>query len=290
VNLLQQISFVGAFLLLAMALLSACGGSPRHVPVTQGTAPVRIMPKVTHGQYIVRRGDTLYAIARRYGWNWQVLAAHNSIGSPYTLRVGQIIRFDNRALPAQKRAPVRGQVPSRSPSPARSNRAPVSRPKPAPAKPKATQSRPHLAKKPSTPARATSSVAQKNTTLSSIKWSWPSDGTVIARFAGNNGLNKGIDIAGNLGQPVKAAADGLVTFAGSGLYGNGEALVIKHGSSTVVSVYGHNRRLLVKEGQQVKAGQVIAEMGATGTDRVKLHFEIRHQSKAVDPLLYLPKR
>jgi len=89
---------------------------------------------------------------------------------------------------------------------------------------------------------------------------------------------------------VKAAADGLVTYAGNGLYGNGEALVIKHGNSLVVSVYGHNRRLLVKEGQQVKAGQVIAEMGASGTDRVKLHFEIRYQSQAVDPLLYLPKR
>jgi lipoprotein NlpD len=102
-------------------------------------------------------------------------------------------------------------------------------------------------------------------------------------------LNKGVDIAGELGQPVLAASDGSVVYAGSGLRGYGELVIIKH-SDTYVSAYGHNRRLLVREGQQVKAGQKIAEMGSTGTDRVKLHFEIRRQGKPVDPLQYLPRR
>lgn len=112
---------------------------------------------------------------------------------------------------------------------------------------------------------------------------------MIGRYSSNSSLNKGIDIAGDLGQPVLAASDGTVVYAGSGLRGYGELLIIKH-SDTYVSAYGHNRRLLVREGQKVKAGQVIAEMGSTGTDRVKLHFEIRRNGKPVNPLSYLPAR
>lgn len=120
-------------------------------------------------------------------------------------------------------------------------------------------------------------------------WAWPASGTLIGRFASNGSLNKGIDIAGQLGQPVLAASGGTVVYAGSGLRGYGELVIIKH-NETYVSAYGHNRRLLVREGQQVKVGQSIAEMGSTGTDRVKLHFEIRRQGKPVDPLQYLPRR
>ncbi|KXU34615.1 hypothetical protein AXE65_06875 [Ventosimonas gracilis] len=257
--------------------LSACTTTSR----APTSAKVRVIPKVMHGQYVVRRGDTLYSIARRHGWDWKALAAHNRIGSPYRLKVGQIIRFDNRPLPRQTPA----SAPRRSTPPPRQT---ASKPPATPSKPKPSVSR-QPAKTTNPPPRQTPPAAG-SAALSAIQWRWPTDGTLIARFAANNGLNKGIDIAGKAGQPVKAAADGLVTYAGNGLYGNGEALVIKHGTSLVVSVYGHNRRLLVKEGQQVKAGQVIAEMGASGTDRVKLHFEIRYQSQAVDPLLYLPKR
>jgi len=270
-----QISIGGLLLLFSAFWLSACSTTSR----APASAKVRVVPKVTHGQYVVRKGDTLYSIARRHGWNWQALAAHNRIGRPYSLKVGQIIRFDNRPLPRQTPAPT----PRRTNPPKQT----ASKPPTAPSRPKPPANR--LPAKPSNPPRQTQTAAGR-AALAAIKWRWPTEGTLIARFAGNNGLNKGIDIAGTAGQPVKAAADGLVTYAGNGLYGNGEALVIKHGNSLVVSVYGHNRRLLVKEGQQVKAGQVIAEMGASGTDRVKLHFEIRYQSNAVDPLLYLPKR
>lgn len=112
---------------------------------------------------------------------------------------------------------------------------------------------------------------------------------MIARFQSNDSLNKGIDIAGDLGQPVKAAASGSVVYAGRGLIGYGEMVIIKH-NDTYLSAYAHNNRLLVDEGDSVRAGQTIAEMGSTGTDRVKLHFEIRQRGQPVDPLRYLPKR
>jgi lipoprotein NlpD len=119
-------------------------------------------------------------------------------------------------------------------------------------------------------------------------WNWPVQGPLISRFQSNGSLNKGIDIAGQQGQPVKAAAEGAVVYAGRGLLGYGEMIIIKH-DETYLSAYAHNSRLLVKEGERVKLGQNIAEMGSTGTDRVKLHFEIRRKGQPVDPLTYLPK-
>jgi len=273
VKRLQRMVLGGLVVLLA-GLLGACfSHAPSRVPAG---SQVRMVAKVSKGQYRVRRGDTLYSIARRHGWDWKALAAHNRIVSPYTLRVGQMIRFDNRPLPPPARPAPVSRSSTRRTAPAVSARA-------------GAAGRPAAAAKPA-PRPQPVKPAAMSAAISAIQWHWPSDGSLIGRFNGNNGLNKGIDIAGTQGQPVQAAADGLVTYAGNGLYGNGEALIILHGSSMVVSVYGHNRRLLVQEGQQVKAGQVIAEMGASGTDRVKLHFEIRHQNKAVDPLLYLPKR
>ena len=112
---------------------------------------------------------------------------------------------------------------------------------------------------------------------------------MISRFSSGSSLNKGIDIAGSLGQPVRASGKGTVVYAGGDLRGYGEMVIINH-DDTYISAYGHNRRLLVNEGQQVSAGQQIAEMGSTGTDQVKLHFEIRRQGSPVDPLQYLPKR
>jgi lipoprotein NlpD len=112
---------------------------------------------------------------------------------------------------------------------------------------------------------------------------------LLSGFQGNAGHNKGIDIAGNLGQPVFAAASGQVVYSGTGLRGYGKLLIIKH-NDTFLSAYAHNNNLLVKEGDMVKAGQKIADMGSSGTDRVKLHFEIRREGTPVDPMKYLPKR
>lgn len=151
---------------------------------------------------------------------------------------------------------------------------PPARPKPA-----STATRPQPAKP----------VAMPTLPGSVSGWGWPVQGPLISRFQSNGSLNKGIDIAGKAGQPVKAAAEGAVVYAGRGLLGYGEMIIIKH-DETYLSAYAHNSRLLVKEGDRVKSGQNIAEMGSTGTDRVKLHFEIRRKGQPVDPLVYLPKQ
>jgi len=128
-----------------------------------------------------------------------------------------------------------------------------------------------------------------NTSVSTnIKWNWPAQGDVIAKFSLVSPVNKGIDIAGRLGEPVLAAAAGTVVYAGSGLLGYGNLVIIKH-NDRYLSAYAHSDRLLVKENQQVKARQPIAEIGSSGTDKVKVHFEIRRDGKPVDPMRYLPK-
>jgi len=259
--------------LLAGSLLAGCASSPSgHVSVVDRNKRDR----VNSGQYTVRRGDTLWAIAFRFGWDWRDLARVNNIQPPHVIYPGQTIRFSGQSSRSVAARPMPGPGVA-SPS------APAVVTNPVPIPPPLTQP------SASTPKRPVASTPAGPVTRSASGWAWPTNGTVIGRFSSNGSLNKGIDIAGQLGQPVLAASDGAVVYAGSGLRGYGELVIIKH-SDTYVSAYGHNRRLLVQEGQQVKAGQTIAEMGSTGTDRVKLHFEIRRQGKPVDPLQYLPKR
>ncbi|MCD5976095.1 putative Lipoprotein NlpD [Pseudomonas savastanoi pv. glycinea] len=266
-----------ALSVLLVGCSSAPSGGVRVVDRNNNAAPQR--PTVTTGQYVVRRGDTLFSIAFRYGWDYKALAARNQIPEPYTIRPGQTIRFDGRSNSTSSavasssgtvRPPVASTTTSTTTSPSGSVKTTV-------------------ISKPVTvvPPPAGSSTVPAGP--SPKGWTWPSNGILIGKFSSNGSLNKGIDIAGDLGQPVLAASDGSVVYAGSGLRGYGELVIIKH-SDTYVSAYGHNRRLLVREGQQVKAGQTIAEMGSTGTDRVKLHFEIRRQGKPVDPLQFLPRR
>jgi lipoprotein NlpD len=226
---------------------------------------------VTHGQYRVQRGDTLYSIAFRYGWDWKALAARNNIPAPYTIRVGQVIRFGGSgpAVPMVATTPTPASMRSAGRDKPEANHADSVAPVAA--------------------AQAAADDKEVQAARSAGGWAWPANGQLIGRFSSNGSLNKGIDIAGELGQPVAAASGGNVVYAGSGLRGYGELVIIKH-NDTYVSAYGHNRKLLVREGQQVKAGQQIAEMGSTGTDQVKLHFEIRRQGKPVDPLQYLPSR
>lgn len=251
---------LGMSLLLAQLVgCATSGGTSESIEARPASAPAR--QPVTHGQYRVRSGDTLYSIASRHGWDWRALAERNAIPAPYTIRVGQVIRFSGSG-PVVPMA-VSGSAVSAPVTTTRATRSPVT---------------------------ASATVQPSGAaTVSSAGWTWPANGQLIALFSSNSSLNKGIDIAGEMGQPVVAASAGNVVYAGSGLRGYGELVIIKH-SDTYVSAYGHNRRLLVREGQQVKAGQTIAEMGATGTDRVKLHFEIRRQGKPVDPLQYLPRR
>nr|WP_251030656.1 MULTISPECIES: peptidoglycan DD-metalloendopeptidase family protein [Pseudomonas] len=261
--------------LVLSTLLVGCSSTPsgnvRVVDRNNNAAPQR--PTVTTGQYVVRRGDTLFSIAFRYGWDYKALAARNNIPAPYTIHPGQTIRFDGRS----GSTPTAVVTQSGS-TPSSSSKTTVIR-RPAGAE---TANSPSVASKSAPAPMPPAGPAPTG-------WGWPSNGVLIGKFSSNGSLNKGIDIAGDLGQPVLAASDGTVVYAGSGLRGYGELVIIKH-SDTYVSAYGHNRRLLVREGQQVKVGQTIAEMGSTGTDRVKLHFEIRRQGKPVDPLQFLPRR
>lgn len=259
--------------LLAAVLVVQLGGcaSSTNAPVVDRQhrgQPARAVKPVTSGSYVVRPQDTLYSIAFRYGRDWKELAVSNRIGPPYTIRPGQVIHLSKKPQTTAAKPKPKPAVQAR----------PVATAKPQPAaKPK-----------PATPVAKPASKP-KPAAAPTGNWLWPAEGTVISRFSSATTLNKGIDIAGKIGQPVKATAKGTVVYAGSDLRGYGELLIIKH-NDTFISAYGHNRRLLVSEGQEVRAGQQIAEMGSTGTDRVKLHFEIRRQGSPVDPLQYLPKR
>ena len=270
------------FLVVALAvgtLMTGCSStssSSSGARVVDRNTAVPKRPAVTSGQYVVRPGDTLFSIAFRYGWDYKALAARNGIAAPYTIRPGQAIRFDEPGSTSSR------VVTSTSPS---SKTTVTRRPAgtPPPVKSSSTTATAPIV----TPSTAPTQVPAAE--RSSGGWAWPANGVLIGKFASNGSLNKGIDIAGELGQPVFAASDGSVVYAGIGLRGYGELVIIKH-NETYVSAYGHNRRLLVREGQQVKVGQTIAEMGSTGTDRVKLHFEIRRLGKPVDPLQFLPNR
>lgn len=269
--------------LILSVLLAGCASTPpggvKVVDRTHGNpggtaaaAPQR--PATTTGQYTVQRSDTLYSIAFRFGWDWRALAARNNIPAPYTIKVGQVIRFDGGRTPTIVKAPATTSGNGGKP--------------PLVAVP--TNTVPIIARPAQPPVATTPATTPvQSVSRSATGWAWPTSGALIGKFSSNGSLNKGIDIGGELGQPVLAASDGSVVYAGSGLRGYGELVIIKH-SDTYVSAYGHNRKLLVREGQQVKVGQTIAEMGSTGTDRVKLHFEIRRQGKPVDPLQFLPAR
>ena len=152
---------------------------------------------------------------------------------------------------------------------------------------------------PSTPVTTTTQVETTNNTpvnanvvapvASNVAWQWPTQGNVIQGFSNTDGGNKGIDISGSRGQAVKAAASGRVVYAGNALRGYGNLIIIKH-NDDFLSAYAHNDKILVSDQQEVKAGQEIAKMGSTGTNAVKLHFEIRYKGKSVDPVRYLPRR
>lgn len=245
----------GLICLLALTLLVSCGRS--HVVREGGArgASQRVSTPKYGSTVVVQRGQTLYRIATNNSISPLDLAMWNSVAPPYTIYPGQRLRL----YPSNSRAPL--------PNPSR----PVTRPPQS-----ATPSRPVEA-----PVVAPVS--------SPVPWRWPTEGQLIGRFVSGDPVKQGIDIAGAGGQAVRAAGDGVVVYSGSGLVGYGELIIVKHNEQWL-SAYGHNRSRLVNEGQIVKAGQQIAEMGRSGAARDMLHFEIRYNGKPVDPLAYLPKR
>ncbi len=247
-------------------------------------------PKLAVGKpYTVKRGDTLYAIAFRLGVDFRDLAARNGIKAPYTINVGQVLQTSKpTAVAADKSPKTSGTGKSTA------TRTASSKPKSSAIKSKTTSGE---AAKSSTPATKVVKRTQSSKKASSSKsvepnrpvsrWQWPSRGKVVRTFASN--VHKGIDIAGSRGDPVTATAAGKVVYAGVGVTGYGSLIIVKH-NDTYLSAYGHNEQLLVSEGSVVKVGQQIARMGSSGTNSVKLHFELRRLGKPVDPLTLLPKR
>ena len=230
-------------------------------------------PPVYWGQHMVRSGETLYGIAWRYGRDYRELGNANGLRAPWTILPGQVLRLDKRGrVPttavagagAKRNAPAITSSSARAPKPTR---------------------QPVITRKPDTSAP----LASQTQTVADIKWRWPHSGTVIANFSASGKVNKGIDIAGKSGDSVRAAAGGSVVYAGSGLLGYGNLVIVNH-SDQYLSAYGHNRKILVKEGESVQSGQTIAELGNSGTERPMLHFEIRKNGNPVNPAYYLPAR
>jgi lipoprotein NlpD len=240
--------------LLVASFVVACGSSRVYREGGSRSSP-RVASVPRYGKtVVVQRGDTLFRIASSNGISTLDLAMWNDIAPPYVIYPGQRLRL----YPAGAKSPASATTRPAVPRPAGTT------------PPRTTQV-------PSAPAS------------SPVSWRWPADGAIVGRYAAGEPTKQGIDIAGDSGAPVRAAGNGVVVYSGSGLVGYGELVIIKHNDAWL-SAYGHNRTRLVSEGQVVKAGQQIAEMGRTGAARDMLHFEIRYNGKPVDPLAYLPQR
>lgn len=312
-------SAAGLLLMLVLiAALGACGEARivqrddyaqgnHHRPPHRDSAA---HPIAGRGEYVVVHGDTLYGIAFRNGMDFRELAAINGIEPPYTIFVDQLLRLrGERVRPAPRPSsavvtsnpptpastaphgvrvePLPETRPASPPTVASARASVVAAPQPsAPMSVPAAQPLPAMAH-PAAPSAA--AIPAVSAPVGGIGWRWPVRGALIDRFMAGDATHQGIDIAGNDGEPVLSAADGVVVYSGSGLVGYGELIIIKH-SDEWLSAYGHNRKRLVQEGQRVRGGQQIAEMGRSGATRDELHFEIRRNGRPVDPLQYLPQR
>jgi lipoprotein NlpD len=228
------------------------------------------------GYFTVRAGDNLIRIALEVGQNWRDLVRWNNLENPNRIEVGQVLRI---VPPVATTAPV--VVPLPAPTVASTATTSTGVTTSAVTEPSVT------AKPLTTPTRPTTPPPPASAGEDEVSFIWPATGSVVATF--DDQKNKGVGIAGKLGDPVVAAADGRVVYAGSGLRGYGNLIILKH-NNTYLTAYAHNQMLLVKEDQDVKQGQKIAEMGSSDADRVKLHFEVRRLGKPVDPARYLPNR
>jgi lipoprotein NlpD len=296
--------------LLAVTLLGGCA-SRTPAPVierggTPGKAPAQAGAPAKPGEFhTVKRGETLYSIALEHGQSYRDVAAWNNIDNPNVIRVGQQLRIappegavvvkpiagpavvevhpitgagatsagttsaGTTSTDTFKREPKGGKQPYSEQAMAAMQRPDEPRPQP-----------------PAVQARAEPRPTEPPAG-GELNWIWPSGGKVLAAFVEGN--SKGVDIEGRIGEPVLAAEAGKVTYAGSGIRGYGNLLIIQHAGG-LSSVYAHNSKLLAREGQQVARGQKIAELGNSDTDQAKLHFEIRRQGKPLDPLKLLPQR
>lgn len=319
----------GKYLALILTILMLQGCSSGYAPVTDRSisysnnveivrsskAPQKKQETRLPDRYTVKKGDTLYSIAWRYRLDYRDLAKQNGIDQSYRIYVGQRLNLKGRAEATQlTKASAGNQSKSKSPfipddgksivpKVATTTKTAVSKKAPSTKKPKSNQK---PTKNTSTKKKASSktdsdrkkgSVSKKTAakivnepvSSSKIQWRWPAKGRMIQGYSVKGSVNKGINLAGKKGDPIYSAAEGRVVYAGNGLLGYGNLIIINH-NQDFLSAYAHNSRILVTEGANVKKSQKIAEMGSSGATRVMLHFEIRKDGKPVNPLKYLPRR
>jgi len=296
----------------SVLLLVGCADNPPAVIENKSVAAVDVPPEVRQTNasrpdygpnlpagpdYVVEPGDTLYAVAFRLGVDYRTLASLNDIDPPYVIRVGQSLKTapdaelanaaavpETTATQSHSQQPVSGASVESAAESGAGNvtaSAPGGERIAATAKPTATQPE----SGPPSHSLSTAKAPPPNAPVD--RWSWPAEGKVSRAYSAER--HKGIDLDGERGAPVMATAAGVVVYAGTGVTGYGALLIVKH-NDTYLSAYGHNDALLAAEGQQVSAGQVIARMGSTSSDSVKLHFEIRRNGRPVNPTSLLPQR
>lgn len=299
----------GMRLLLAI-MLSVLGGCASHAPapvIDRSSTPAT--GKGAHavessGTYVVKRGETLYGIALDFGLDYRELAAWNNLDNPNLIRAGQSLRVTppdgDSSAAVVKPVPPSPPLEVKPVAAAGSANGPLLKREPKGGKmiysaAALSQSR-QEEQRPQKPVESAASEAKPAAkseatggavAADAIDWAWPVSGKPLAPFV--EGSSKGIDLAGKEGDPVTAAAGGVVSYAGAGLRGYGNLVVLRH-NATWLSVYAHNSKILVKEKQTVTRGQKIAEMGSSDAESPRLHFEIRRQGKPVDPLKLLPSR
>lgn len=310
---MDGVCMMGRFLplLILVVVLAGCAGSST-IRSAESSTPAPTTPVVSEKSVALRApaspyrvvvpGDTLYSIAWESGQDYRELAAWNRIPPPYVIKPGQQLRVTPPSIRDRKTADkptttAPGVKPAGKPKAVRDSRVAGTAAKAAPqvpARPAAGKSataaaapKPGASGKPPGKSAAVSRNKAASAGTGSADWSWPADGEVLNRYSESD--SKGLDIAGPRGAPIRAAASGRVVYQGSGLRGYGQLIIIKH-SEEFLSAYAHNDRIHVREGDAVKRGQKIADMGSTGADRIKLHFEIRRRGVPVDPLKYLPRR
>jgi lipoprotein NlpD len=273
----------------SLLVLSGCHRHYRSAPVSKPQTSIVKRQLDADGAYYVRKGDTLYAIAFSYGVDPMEVAKLNGIPSPYTIYPDQKLQLKSPTTGSAYRetssgvkitgAKTPGQVSTKTiASPTASTRA----------APEPVKTTPVIAASGKT-TKPTSAKPPVSTKADPKSWKWPANGRVIRGFVAGDPARNGLDIAGKEGQAITASSAGQVVYSGNGLIGYGELIIVKH-SEKMLSAYAHNRVRLVKEGDQVWAGQKIAEMGRNSSNEQLLHFEIRALGKPTNPLNYLPKK
>ena len=268
------VSKIGAFLIICVVLPGcinhskfAALDSPQRPPATRvAAASSSTVKSVANPQfYLVKPGDTLYSIAFRFGLEYRKLAAANRISSPYRIYEGQSLALKETSIaPSEIKKPVSSPADEKG------------------------ESSPQAVTKVNSQSNDVQITDKRSTAGPVLSWKWPHNGKIVRTFSGGKSASKGIDLRGRIGDSVLAATNGVVVYAGNGLPGYGNLIILEH-SNALLSAYAFAEEILVTERQTVKAGQRIATMGKQG-DQPSLHFEIRQNGKPVNPLGFLPKR